>query len=104
MFLKPLWKCNLDARAFLGLTNIYWVTLNFARAKNNIDQAYKLDPEDPDIRRAYMWTLSGAERAKFLKDYLAGATDDDGETRGDLEHELAMIESESSAKGTIAEW
>jgi tetratricopeptide (TPR) repeat protein len=22
LFLKPLWKCNLDARAFLGLTHI----------------------------------------------------------------------------------
>ena len=23
LFLKPLWKCNLDARAFLGLTHIW---------------------------------------------------------------------------------
>ncbi len=97
LFLKPLWKCNLDARAFLGLTNIYRVSLNFARAKNNIDQAYKLDPEDPDIRRAYLRTLSGEERVKFLKDYLAGATDDDAETREAMTRELAMLEDESNA-------
>jgi len=99
LFYKPLRNCNLDARAFLGLTHIYWVTLNFKRAKDNIEQAFKIDPADPDIRRAYMWTLSGAERAKFLKDYLAGANNDDGEARENLEHELAMIESESSDQG-----
>ncbi len=98
LFFKPLWKCNLDARAFLGLTNIYRVSLNFARAKNNIDQAYKLDPEDPDIRRAYLGTLSGEERVKFLKDYLAGATDDDAETREAMTRDLAMLEDESNAR------
>ncbi len=98
LFLKPLWKCNLDARAFLGLTRIYRVSLNLKRAKDNIDQAYKLDPEDPDIRRAYLGTLSGAERVKFLKDYLAGATNDDAESRKDLESELAILEEESNAQ------
>jgi len=98
LFLKPLWKCNLDARAFLGLTNIYRVSLNFKRAKDDIDQAYKLDAGDPDIRRAYLGTLSGAERVKFLKDYLAGATNDDAESRKDLEDELAMLEDESNAQ------
>jgi tetratricopeptide (TPR) repeat protein len=98
LFLKPLWKCNLDARAFLGLTKIYRVSLNFKRAKDNIDQAYKLDPADADIRRAYLGTLSGAERVKFLKDYLANATNDDAESRNDLESELTMLEDESSAQ------
>lgn len=98
LFYKPLRKCNLDARAFLGLTHIYWITLNFKRAKDNIDQAYKIDPNDPDIRRAYMRTLSGAERVKFLKDYLAGASNDDAETRLNFERELSMIENESNAQ------
>jgi predicted aspartyl protease len=98
LFLKPLWKFNLDARAFLGLTHIYRVSLNFKRAKDNIDQAYKLDPADPDIRRAYLGTLSGEERVKFLKDYLAGATNDDAESRKDLESELTMLEDESNAE------
>jgi predicted aspartyl protease/Flp pilus assembly protein TadD len=98
LFLKPLWKCNLDARAFLGLTHIYRVSLNFKRAKDNIDQAYKLDPADPDIRRAYLGTLSGEERVKLLKEYLAGATNDDAESRKDLESELTMLEDESNAE------
>jgi tetratricopeptide (TPR) repeat protein len=97
LFYKPLRNCNLDARAFLGLTHIYWVTLNFKRAKDNIDQAYKIDPGDPDIRRAYVRTLSGAERVQFLKGYLAGASIDDAETRENFERELAVIENESDA-------
>jgi tetratricopeptide (TPR) repeat protein/predicted aspartyl protease len=95
LFLKPLQACNLDARAYLGLTRLYRVTLNFKRAKTNIDQAFKLDPGDPDIRRAYLGTLSGAERVKFLKDYLAGLTDDDAEARTAMERQLAVLEGES---------
>jgi gag-polyprotein putative aspartyl protease/Tetratricopeptide repeat len=98
LFYKPLRKCNLDARAFLGLTHIYWVTLNFKRAKDNIDQAYKIDPDDSDIRRAYLRTLRGAGRVQFLKDYLAGVSNDDAETRLNFERELAMIENESNAQ------
>jgi tetratricopeptide (TPR) repeat protein len=98
LFFKPLRNCNLDARAFLGLTHIYWATLNFKRAKDDIDQAYKIDPQDPDIRRAYMQTLSGAERVQFLKGYLAGATNDDAESRENLEQELAVMENENYAQ------
>jgi tetratricopeptide (TPR) repeat protein/predicted aspartyl protease len=98
VFLKPLRNCNLDARAFLGLTHIHRVSLNFKLAKNEIDQAYKLDPADPDIRRTYLGTLSGAERVKFLRDYLAAATDDDAETRQAMERELTMLEGESDAR------
>lgn len=94
MFMAPLLKCNLDARAYLGLTRLNWVSLNFQRAKIDIDRAFKLDPADPDIRRAYLRTLSGAERIKFLKDYLAGVTDDDVEARTNLERELTVLEGE----------
>jgi tetratricopeptide (TPR) repeat protein len=98
LFYKPLRNCNLDARAFLGLTHISWVTLNFKRAKDDIDQAYEIDPENPDIRRAYMRTLSGAERVQFLKGDLAGATNDDAESRLNFERELAVLENESDAE------
>jgi tetratricopeptide (TPR) repeat protein len=98
LFYKPLRKCDLDARAYLGLMHVHWITLNFKRAKDDIDQAYKLEPGDPDIRRAYLRTLSGAERVQFLKDYLAGVSNDDAETRLDLERELTMLENESEAQ------
>ena len=94
-FLKPLQACNLDARAYLGLNRIYRATLNWKRAKTNIDQAYKLDPGDPDIRRAYLATLSGADRIKALQEYLAGDTDDDAEARDRLKNELTVLQGES---------
>jgi tetratricopeptide (TPR) repeat protein/predicted aspartyl protease len=94
-FMKPLRACDLDARAFLGLNRLYAVSLNWKSAKTNIDQAYKLDPYDPDIQRVYMSTLSRNERIEELKEYLASATDDDEQTRTSLKNELAALEAES---------
>jgi tetratricopeptide (TPR) repeat protein len=94
-FLKPLQACNLDARAYLGLNRIYRATLNWKRAKTDIDQAYKLDPSDPDVRRAYLATLTGTERIKALQEYLATDTDDDTEARERLKNELTVLEGES---------
>src|SRR5580704_968601 len=70
-FLTPLRNCNLDARAYLGLTRLYEVLLDFKTAHKYIGHAFKLDPDDPDIRREYLDTLDGAERIEFLKKYLA---------------------------------
>jgi len=94
-FSKPLRACDLDARAFLGRYELYAISLNWKHAKTNIDQAYKLDPGDPDIQRAYMSTLSGKERISAITEYLAGATGDDNESRTELRHELAILQAQS---------
>jgi len=94
-FAKPLQACDLDARAFLGRYQLYAVSLNWKRAKTNIDQAYKLDPDDPDIQRAYTGTLNGKDRVEALKGYLANATDDDQESRAGLTKQLDVLEAES---------
>jgi tetratricopeptide (TPR) repeat protein len=94
-FSKPLRACNLDARAFLGLNQLYTVSMNWKHAKTNIEQAYKLDPDDPDIQRVYMSTLSPAERMKWLRDYLAQDTDDDQESRAGLQEELNVLQAKS---------
>ena len=94
-FSKPLHACDLDARAFLGLNQLYTVSLNWKHAKTNIDQAYKLDPDDPDIQRVYMSTLNGNERIEALQAYLAKATDDGEESRAGLKKELATLLAES---------
>jgi tetratricopeptide (TPR) repeat protein len=92
-FLTPLRNCNLDARAYLGLTRLYEVLLDFKTAHKYIGHAFKLDPDDPDIRREYLDTLDGAERIEFLKKYLAGPTDDDTQTTTDMHDELQRLES-----------
>jgi tetratricopeptide (TPR) repeat protein len=61
-FMKPLQACDLDARAFLGLSRLNMVTMNWKRFKSNIDQAYKLDPDDPEIQSVYTITVNSVER------------------------------------------
>jgi len=94
-FSRPLRACDLDARAFLGRYWLYEVSLNRKLAKTNIDQAYKLDPDDPDIQRAYLGTLRGKERIAALQGYLASSTDDDANSRTRLKHELEVLTAQS---------
>ena len=91
-FLNPLTACDVDPRSYLGLARIYRATSNYKRAANSVAQAYKIDPADPDVQRAYMSTLNRAERMKFLRDYLSRESNDDAEHRTNLEHELALLE------------
>jgi tetratricopeptide (TPR) repeat protein len=97
-FLNPLRACDVDARSYLGLSRLYRATSNYARAKNSIDQAYKLDPDDPDIQRSYMYSLSRFEVAAFLRTYLSRETDDDAEHRHNLQRQLELLEDESQQK------
>ncbi len=100
-FLIPLRACDVDARSYLGLSRLYRATSNYERAKKAIDQAYKLDPDDPDIQRSYMSMLSRAEVVKFLRSYLSRETDDDVEHRENLERQLEIQEAESGQHGPI---
>ena len=97
-FSKPLRACDLDARAFLGRYWLYKVSLNWKLAKTNIDQAYKLDPDDPDIQRAYLGMLRGKDRIEALQSYLASSTDDDAESRKRLQNELDLLIAQSDTQ------
>ncbi len=97
-FLNPLRACDVDARSYLGLSRLYRATSNYARAKSSIDQAYKLDPDDPDIQRSYMYSLSRFEVVAFLRAYLSRETDDDAEHRQNLQRQLELLEDEGQQK------
>src|SRR5580704_14972450 len=97
-FLNPLRACDVDARSYLGLTRLYRATSNYERAKKSIDQAYKLDPDDPDIQRSYMYSLSRFEVVAFLRAYLSRESDDDAEHRQGLQRQLELLEDESQQK------
>jgi tetratricopeptide (TPR) repeat protein len=95
-FLIPLRANNQDPRAYFGLNHIYLATSNNKRAKAFIDQAHKLDPADPEIRRAWLSTLTFKDRLKALQEYLSGESNEDPEDRRHLEHMLVVMEDEDS--------
>jgi tetratricopeptide (TPR) repeat protein len=92
----PLDQKIADPRSFLG---IYWVTRatsNYRSAKISLDTAYRLDPDDPEIRRAWLGTLSLKDRMKALQEYLAGQNNEDDEKRVNLQNLLAVLEDQAN--------
>jgi predicted Zn-dependent protease len=98
-FLNPLQACDVDPRSYLGLAKIYRATSNYKRAANDVAQAYKIDPADPDVQRAYMSTLNRSDLIKFLRDYLSHETNDEADERKSFEHELVVLEFQSEQPG-----
>jgi tetratricopeptide (TPR) repeat protein len=84
-----------EARAYLGLSRIYRAASYYKHAKMMIDKAYELDAADPDIRKAWMTTLTLQERLKALQQYLGSQTNDDDEQRRNLEAQLAVLQDEA---------
>jgi tetratricopeptide (TPR) repeat protein len=89
----PLVKANTgEARAYLGLGLVYWAQSYYLHAKLMFDRAYEHDPDDPDIRRQWLFTLTRKERVAALKTYLSGDTDDDDDEREHLKSSLVVME------------
>lgn len=71
-------KINLkNARAFLGRAKVFRADSNYKHAHDFIDQAYALDPADPDIRRFWLNTLRRPERIAELEKYIASSSEVD---------------------------
>jgi len=52
-------KANVpEARAYLGLGRVYWAESYRRRAKLMFDFAHDKDPDDPDIRRSWLFTFA----------------------------------------------
>jgi tetratricopeptide (TPR) repeat protein len=95
----PLAKAGTsEARAYLGLAKIYWAESNYQHGKLLFDMAHERDPEDPEIRRQWLFTLKGEELLKELKRYLGGAADDEEDDREHLQTSLTEL-SEDVQKG-----
>jgi tetratricopeptide (TPR) repeat protein len=93
-FLKPLQACDVDARSYLGLSRIDRATSNYNRAKSAVTRAYNLDPDDPEIGRAYIATLSPSE-LRVLRDALGHEPNEEARNRDTLERRMALLERES---------
>jgi tetratricopeptide (TPR) repeat protein len=98
-FLKEIKRGTQDARAYLGMARIYSAFSFHKSAKQMIDRAHQLDPADPDIRKAWMRTLSLEEKIKALQAYLTTETNDDTEERTDLEHALTVLQDRINQPG-----
>src|SRR5277367_62814 len=101
VFMKPLRACDLDARAFLGLYRVYAMSLNWKHAKTNIDQAFKLDPSDPEIAYYHSQTLTIAEKISALQAQLddgAAATDD--KSKEAMKKSLESLQARASEPAT----
>jgi tetratricopeptide (TPR) repeat protein len=82
-----------DARAYLGLARVRWAISMYKSGWAMINQAHQLDPADLEIRKLWVGQLSGAERIKYLEQYLAGDTNDDAETRAGIQHYLEYLKA-----------
>ena len=95
----PLVRANTaEARAYLGLGRIYWAGSLRMHAKLMYELAHDKDPDDPDIRRAWLFTLNPKERIQALRGLLSEEADEDEDDRGHLETSLAAME-EAEAEG-----
>ena len=96
------------ARAYFGLYLISHATSNFKSAKARIDRAHQLNPDDPDIWRAWAFTLGREQRLKELRDFMAAQridADADTDRHEGMSHYIAMLEDESKRSlktGTLA--
>ena len=73
-FLQPFKDHQVDPRSYLGLERLYLASFNYKRAKVAIDEAYKLDPKDPDIGTAWIATRPLPERIKATEGFLTSPT------------------------------
>jgi len=83
-----------DARAYLGLARVYFASSYFRHGVLCLNKAHELDPDDPDIRREWIFTLSRKERIEELKKYLSGEGDDDEKDRDDLSKGLTSMQDD----------
>lgn len=80
-----------SARAFWGLSRVRRALSLYQQAKEMLDKAHELDQTDPDIQRYWINSLSRAEQIQFWENYLASPTNDDAETRADMQHHLDYL-------------
>lgn len=82
-----------DGRAYLGLAQVSRALALYKRSQTMLQKAHAADPQDADIRKAWLSTLKRSERIKYLEEYLAESNADDGETRAHMQQYLAYLKS-----------
>ncbi len=97
----PLVKAGTrEARAYLGLGRVYWASSYYQHGKLMFDKAHERDPNDPEIRKYWLFTLTRKERIQELKGYLSIASSDDEDEREHLQSSLVEMKEDEEESST----
>jgi tetratricopeptide (TPR) repeat protein len=89
-FRKLVLANTSDALAYYGMSQVMHVSSFHRKEKVLIDRAHELNPNDPEIRRAWLATLSLADRTRELQAALEGNSLETTE-RSSSERQLARL-------------
>jgi tetratricopeptide (TPR) repeat protein len=84
---------HAEGRAFLGLARVSDALSLYKRAQTMLEKAHEKDPNDADIRKAWMGTLRRSERIKYLEEYLSQGNADDPEARLHMQQYLEYLKA-----------
>ena len=84
---------HAEGRAFLGLARVSDAVSLYKRAQTMLAKAHEADPNDADIRKAWMSTLKRSERIKYLEEYLSQGNADDAEARLHMQQYLEYLKA-----------
>lgn len=87
---------NAEARAYLGLARVSAAASMHAWAKQMLEKAHALDPDDPEIERRWLEGLPLPERIKALTDYLAGNKIEDAEVAEEYKIYLQSLQRQEN--------
>ena len=97
-FLKAVNTPHPEARAYLGLARLYAAFSLHAKAEKELQKAHALDPDDPDIQRRWVGTLTRAQRIQSLEEYLSASKNNDSDTREQMQWYLDLLKEREKHK------
>ncbi len=62
-------------------------------------KAYDMDPDDPDVRKEWIATLTRHQRIENLQQYLASTNNDDSATRTRIQQQIDYLKAREQASG-----
>jgi tetratricopeptide (TPR) repeat protein len=83
-----------EGRAYLGLARVSTAASMRARARQMLERAHELDPNDPEIEWLWLNTLPRAVRIKALEAYIAGALSNDSGLPEDYKNYLESLKQQ----------
>lgn len=87
-----------EARAYLGIARVRDALAMYKSAKEMLDRAHELDPDDPDITDQWIETLSGPQRVAYIEQSLAGDKNWDADEHRDVANYLQYLRQRAMQK------